>query len=67
MTALYVFLACMVLLGGLYLYARREGRRGAEGDAAKASNAVKEKQLQSAADAPHTKQETADDIRRPDW
>ena len=67
MTALYVFLACMVLLGGLYLYARREGRRRAEGDAAKASNAVKDKQLQSAADAPHTREELVDRIRKEDW
>ena len=64
---IYVVAACLLILVGILWFARREGRRAERGDAAEASNAVKDKQLDAAANAPRTKDELVDRIRKEGW
>lgn len=58
-----LILAIVLAVIGVGYVLHRGGRRAAEGDAAKASNEVKDDQLEIAANAPRTAKEVAARIR----
>lgn len=58
-----LILAIVLAVIGAGYVLRRDGRRAAEGDAAKASNEVKDEQLDAAVNAPRNKSEVANRIR----
>ena len=67
MSVIYALTAFLAAIVGIVWYAKRSGRRAERAKSASASNAVKDKQLQSAADAPHTREELVDRIRKEGW
>lgn len=64
MISLYVFLACLLVLGGLLWLARRSGRQVERGQAAEDSNEVKDEQLEVAVDGPRTKEQVVERLRK---
>lgn len=62
-----IVLAIILSVVGAALWLRRDGRRAERADAAEASNEVKNRQLETAANAPKGKGELVDRIRKEGW